>query len=233
MIYEMALTDVNGISIVSKTKAYRRAVCRGPICSEGEQSYYSKQCNCIHMGADGCKEVAPKQTSLVPSILAVNKQIHREAINLLYGQNFLFEDTAALHRFLATIGYRNQQRLLSIDIKNFCSSRYSKTVNHCAFALLASATNLKAVHIANGDWRWRSHAKSLAQGIFRDTHFFLEAYGAANGRRDAGVDILRLNEQLFDFHDYRRRFDGNLKEPTLEESEAACRTELRRLLGVR
>ena len=240
MIYEIALTDVNGISIVSKTKAYRRTVCRAPIfdseCRRYRQRTYTRGINGL-VSEDGHEELAPQERSLVPNILAVSKQIHKEAISVLYGQNFIIEDTDALHRFLGIIGLRNQQRLSSLNVHSFCEGRNKKIINHCAFMSLAGATNLKTLRLSNDRFRYYDDAKGLARGMFCNAHFFFEAYGAAHGRRDAALDILELDDEIFDyFNPYRRNGGAGTKatgEELYEENKRMFRAELCRLLGVK
>jgi hypothetical protein len=242
MIYEMALTDVNGISIVSKSKAYRRTVCRAPIY-DSEWTGYSRRRNHTYgtkrpILDDGREELAPQERSLVPNILAVSKQIYKEAIGILYGQDFVIEDTDALHRFLAIIGLRNQQRLLSLDVNSFCEGRNKKIINHCAFMSLAGATNLKSLRLNNARFRYYGDAKGFARGFYCNAHYFLEAYGAAHGRRDAALDVLELDDEIFDyFNPYRRNVDLTARKPTgeelVQENKRMFRAELCRLLGVK
>lgn len=215
MIYEMALTDVNGISIAAKTKAYRRGICRSPIYDQYHGSGH---------------EIAPKERSLVPNILAVSKQIQNEASNILYGQRLVFDDTDALHRFLAVIGLRNQQRLLYIDLTEFCTGRNTRALNHCAFMSLAGAMNLKTLRLNSSHWYYSS-AKGFARGLYCDSHFFLEAYGAANGRKDAAIDILQLDDGRFDSFSSSYRTGAVVKKAYGEEARVEFRAELCRLLG--
>lgn len=232
MIYEMAFTDVNGISLETRTKAYRRTVCRAPIFDSDECLYsWRRHPNAKQTPKDGAQDFAPKVRDLVPNLLAVSKQIHNEAVDILYGQDFIFRDTDALHRFLAIIGLRNQKRLRSIDIKSFCMGRNSKTLNHCAFMSLAAATNLKTLRLNNDEFRYHANPKAFARGIYRDAHHFLEAYGIANGRRDAAIDIMQLDDDVFDsLSPYRRRGDVT-KLPTAEDNRVIFRKELCRLLA--
>jgi len=109
------LTDANGISLVSKLKGQRRTVRRGEVY-DSDQYQYTWSRRRRHLKANS-QETAPKQTSLVPNLLAVNKQVHGEGVNYLYGQELYFEDTTALHHFLASIGMRNQPRLIDVTVK--------------------------------------------------------------------------------------------------------------------
>ena len=227
IIYEMALTDADGMSIVSTTKTYRRTVCRAA-SDEMEECRYRQRGSRHRVAQDG---TGPKQ--LVPNLLAVSKQIHHEAVNILYGQDLKFHDADALHRFLAIIGPSNQKRLNSVDIVSFCTGRYKVTINHCAFMSLAAATNLKTLRLNKADFRgWHTNAKGFARLLYGNAHYFFEAYGAANGRRDAAVDILEIDEEVFDsFWSYRYRHGTVSKQPTLEENKVLFRAELCRLLG--
>lgn len=225
MIYEIALTDADGMQkIVSTTKSYRRTVCR--TASDNLEECQYRQRGSRYRIAEG--ESSPKQ--LVPNLLAVSKQIHSETINLLYGHDFAFADTDALHRFLTVIGPRNQQRLRRIEVKSFCTGRMTRAINHCAFMSLAGATNLKALVLNNYEFGHCSSPKGLARSLYSNTHFFLEAYGAAHGRKDAALDIIELDENAFEsFYSYRTHVVA--KKATPEENEAVYRAELCRLLG--
>lgn len=226
MIYEMALTDADGMFIVPTTKTYRRTVCRAG-SDDMEMCRYRQRGSRHRVAEDGN---APKQ--LVPNLLAVSKQIHNETINMLYGQDFAFTDTDALNRFLTVIGQRNQQRLRSIDVQSFCTGRRTRAINHCAFMALAGATKLKTLILNNDEFRHYSGPKGLARGLYSNTHFFLEAYGAAHGRIDAAIDIIELDEYAFEsFYCYRRRVAANQQNP--EENKAIFRAELCRLLGAK
>ena len=226
MIYEMALTDADGMQIVSTTKTYRRTVCRAA-SDNMEQCRYRQRGSRHRVPEDG---TAPKQ--LVPNLLAVSKQIHNETINILYGHDFVFTDTDALHRFLTVIGAQNQKRLRSIDVQGFCTGRRTAAINHCAFMALAGATNLKSLILSNDDFRHYSGPKGLARGLYSNTHFFLEAYGAANGRMDAAIDIIEVDEYAFEsFYSYRRGINAKQQDP--KENRRIYRAELCRLLGAK
>jgi hypothetical protein len=136
----------------------------------------------------------PKQ--LVPALLAVNKQIHSEALLILYQQHFILEDTYTLHTFLAAIG-SNRSHLTHLTVCEWGSGRgIHKSMNFASMTLLGMCTNLKKLML---DCHVRDdmdpcQPKNLARQIWRDAGFFLEAYGIANGRMDAGIDVLQLDE---------------------------------------
>jgi len=223
MIYDMTLADANGISITVCQSGYRRVAHRGPVYPP--ESYERR----IYRGRslkDNQAEVCPISTSFVPALLAVNKQINAEAINYLYGHDFVFENTTALHSFLAPMGPRNQQRLSSIEIMAWGNSGEAKGHNYSGLTLLAGATNLKSLRITCDVSYWSNQPGRIAARVFRDGHWFFEAYGAANGRKDAAVDILELDKSNF-VHWYRAQ-------PTdMSVSVERFKVSLRGLLGVK
>lgn len=231
MIYEMALTDVNGVAIVAKTKGYRRTASRGPVY---ERSSYERPHGWgwgwgrRRRLKSGSESVVSTDTSFVPALLAVNKQINSEAINYLYGQDFVFEETVALQQFLAVIGPQNQQRLLSVEILRWSKRGASKAANYGAFTLLAGATNLQSLMLSCTLNDFASGMESIARQLFRDGHHFMEAYGTANGSKDAVVDIIELGEDNFDSTNFYRNSAPLNAEEGQEKFDAALRT----LLGV-
>lgn len=44
---------------------------------------------------------------------------------------------------------------------------------------------------------WYTSPQKIARQIYKDAHYFLEAYGSANGSYDAGVDLLEMSEFHF------------------------------------
>jgi hypothetical protein len=238
MIYEYALTEVDGVGIATKTKAYRRTVCRAVIHDEDynyrqRQRYMQRATGRGKPQQSQVPDEEPRPYILIPNILAVSKQIHHEAVNILYGQELRFHDADALHRFLTIIGPRNQKRLHSVDLLNLCTGRNKQALNHCAFMSLAGATNLKTLRINMADFRgWNTSAKGFARLMYGNTHYFLEAYGLENGRKDAAIDIIEMDDQVLDsFYQRRYRNGTPIKPPTLEENKVLFRTELCRLLG--
>lgn len=194
MIYEMTLADANGVSIVGHQWGYRRVARRGKVFPPDA---YSRRTYGNRYLKDGQLELCPISTEFVPALLAVNKQINAEAINYLYGHDFVFENTTALHSFLAPMGLRNQQRLTSIEIMAWGKSGEKQGHNYSGLTLLSGATNLKSLRIACDVSYWSNQPGRIAARIYRDAHWFFEAYGAANGRKDAAVDILELDEANF------------------------------------
>lgn len=86
---------------------------------------------------------------------------------------------------------------------------------------------------------YSSSAPEIAKQIYKDAHFFLEAYGSANGSYDAAVDVLELS----DFHFREKATDATsttfnekatkansttFSEKKYDEFEATLRSHLKR-----
>ena len=235
-IYELALTD-DALALVSRTKGYRRTVARGLISEELPGAYYKRRIrrrdDAFHAQqsqSQGNEGPHPPR-ALIPALLAVNQQIHSEAVGFLYQQPITLEDTYALHSFLATIG-SNRPRLTDITVRGWGNGRGThKAMNFTAFTLLADCINLKILSL-DCQIGWLRKPKNLARQVYRDTHFFLEGYGAAHGRRDAAVDLLELNDWNYDKangHWYARLEDL----PDVAGFKGAFHEELRSLLESR
>nr|OQO23779.1 hypothetical protein B0A51_06728 [Rachicladosporium sp. CCFEE 5018] len=229
MIYELALTDTHGISLVPRLKAGRRTATRSMVY--GEDAYnnnygYWRRRRARYLKRDA-QEEAPKENDLSPALLLANKQIYSEGINFLYNQDFIFDDTVTLFQFLAVIGVRNQPRLLNLEIKRWGSGRgKDKAMNHGAFALLAPAVNLESILI-DSSIHWRAQPKKLAAQIYRDAHHFLEAYGVSHRNRGAGADIIYLGEAAL--KSYYQRDEEVDADAAMDE----VRDHLRKLLGAK
>lgn len=150
--------------------------------------------------------------SLVPSLLAVNKQIYAEGINILYGHEFVFLDPSALYAFLINLGPSGARHLKSIRLMRWEYGRAKAAYNHACFAVLAWATNLTSFHINAPIGTYRT-TRDGADQLYRNAFPWLEAFGAAKGKRDAALDILHLGEKCFP--DYRRSH-GSRKSPESE-----------------
>lgn len=240
-IYGMALTD-DEITLVSKTKGQRRIVTRGRVYDDADTSEDYWNYRYIRRRQSSRRRLARTQLSqrseseseskpnqLVPALLAVNKQIHSEAASILYKQEIVLEDTTALLNFLAGIGETNRKLVSDLTLRGFGSGRGShKANNFASLTLLAACVNLKSLYFeCKICWHSYSRAGSaswLAKQIYRDAHHFLEAYGSANGRKDAAVDILR-------FRDWEYEGTHKTHKQTGDEFKKKFRSTLRSQLG--
>jgi hypothetical protein len=223
----LALTDEDGISLVSKTKAYRRTIARSFVY-DSDGHYY---CGRHRLNPTAEENAEPPYNALTPNLLAVNKQIHAEGLGCLYKQPIILEDTMALHTFLAAIGPINRLQLSKVTVKGWGNGRGThKAMNVAALTMLAGCTNLKVFNLdcKIGGLRQPKH---LAQQLYRDGHYFFEAYGSANGKRDAAVEVLQLDSWNFDrdnWFGWRRSADLF---PERTEFKKLFQAELRKLLG--
>lgn len=234
-IYELALTNDGGLKLVSKTKAYRRTIARGVIHNDGENGYYRRRNRWgwtqTNDNEDDSSEEEPAYNSLAPNLLAVNKQIHSEAIGYLYQQPIMLEDTMALHTWLAAIGPKNRLQPLDITVKSWGDGRGThKAMNVAALTMMAGCTNIRSFNLDCEVGHVRQ-PKHLAQQLYRDGHYFFEAYGAANGKRDAGIDVIQLNEWNYDKGYYWGGYRRNITLPEMDEFKKQFRAELSKLLG--
>lgn len=226
-IYELALVEPEGLTIVSKNKSFRKAVCRGLIYGAGT-SYY---CRRFRVGREDVISAKEEWSQLIPNLLAVCKQIRSEASSYLYKQPIILEDTKALHTFLAAIGSSNRLILSHIVVKDWGWGRGAhKAMNPAALTALSTCVNLQKLHL-DCEVGIRLTPKRLARQIFRDGHYFLEAYGAANGKNDAAIDVIELSDLNLEscYWDRGGRSFVGMEDP--EEFKNQFQGELRKLLS--
>ncbi|KAK4542477.1 hypothetical protein LTR36_006729 [Oleoguttula mirabilis] len=227
-IYELALIDPNGISLVSKTKSYRRTVTRAAIPENDSRWYYGRRRRQPYSQSSQSTQTETAHNPLTPALLAVSKQIRSETLGYLYQQPIALEDTHALHSFLALIG-SNRSMVTDLTVKGWGTGRGTHhAMNFCAFPLLGLCTHLRTLFL-DCSIGWHRNPQGLARQIFRDSHHFFEAYGAANGKKDAAVDLLELSDANYDLtrHGCARNVTLLEKDDFKEQFQA----ELRKLLG--
>ena len=127
-----------------------------------------------------------KLMSMVPNLMLLNKQVYAETQPLLYSANdFVLEDTTALHTFLASIGY-NVATLKDLTINGWGHTKAHKAMNFPALTLLAGATKLERIEF-NCDVSYGG-AFNVAKQLYRDGHLWFEARGLA------AVDVMHFAE---------------------------------------
>lgn len=233
-IYDVTLTDPNGIFFVSRTKQYRRTVERETpssiITARRNRHYRNRWYNQQTSQSPGCPQVsvqpAPLEPApLVPNMLLLNKEIYAQTQPILYATNaFAVEDTMALHAFLANIGTKNRATLADLTIKGWGYTKSHKALNHPAFTMLAGAVNLTRLHLdCKISWSGPKHS---ARQLYRDGFHWLEAMGAAKGQYDAAIDIVEIADDNLGL--YYGRIENK---PTKEERLVEFESELRKLLA--
>lgn len=219
--------------LASKLKRYRRTVRRVPpiaITATEYQGYRWLRYVQPQPASDFDSDSAPiTLPAFVPNLLALNHEIYSEAQPILYRSNaFVLADTTALHNFLAIIGSKNAAALANVTIKGWGHSKAHKALNYPAFTLLAGAVNLKRLHL---DCRisWYSSPRRIAMQVFRDAFHWLQAVGSAQGKWDAALDVIEVQEDNFATNRYG--MIGS-QQPKLshEEQMEIFLDELRRLL---
>ncbi|KAF2873814.1 hypothetical protein BDV95DRAFT_567806 [Massariosphaeria phaeospora] len=213
-IYGYCLVDASGIHLAATTKKYRRTVER---TTDPSLDYSS-------VSDEGPEQLYPQ--TLVPSLLAVNKQIHQEGRDILYSNEFRLQDPLTMHSFLVDIGPRAATYLKHVTLVHWGPANRSmhKGYNHSSFAMLALATNLNKFRV-EGTITWGNEGKQVARQMYRDGFPWLEAVGAAKGRLDAAVDVIELCEGNFS-----RNTSQASRTTHLEKNLGAFRAELRKLL---
>lgn len=134
-IYELALTEPDGLTLIAKASENRRSIQRGAIAVSTDKDYYGKaqrrpswrwrqnrdtRTTSIEYNA---------QRSLVPNLLATCKQIRSEGSSYLYKQEIILADMHALHLFAASIGTHNRQLLTELTIRGWTEG------TNCAYLL--------------------------------------------------------------------------------------------------
>ncbi|KAF9699970.1 hypothetical protein EKO04_001873 [Ascochyta lentis] len=194
MIYTYALTDPSGINFVAVQRNRRRCVERVSQktfnSASGSRSYY--QSSRINDSIDDANDLP---TSLVPSLLAVNKQIHQEGGDVLYSNELAFADTVALYAFMINLGPGSASHLRTMRLSGWGRGRTSKAYNNACFAVLIWATNLEKFQIDTSMGGWYRQPKGAAQLFYRNAFPWLEAVGTAKGKFDAALDILDVTEE--------------------------------------
>ncbi|KAK5113035.1 hypothetical protein LTR85_011057 [Meristemomyces frigidus] len=228
-IYELALVDPSGVSLVSKTKSYRRTVIRAVILEYGDTHYYGRRRRRRIDQQSQSTQSEDAHNTLVPALLAVSKQVHSEGLGYLYQQPIVLQDTHALHSFLSVIGSM-RSRVTHLTVEGWGGGRGTNhAMNFCAFPLLGLCTNLQTLFL-DCNIGWLRNPRGLARQMFRDGHHFFEAYGAANGSKDAAVDVLALSDSNYDNnrHNWRVR---NQALPEKDDFKEQFQAELRKSLG--
>ena len=208
-IYALALTDVNGIYLASKTRRYRRTV---QITTPKLDRAFARY---LKAGSDTLP-------ALVPDILLLNKTIYAETQPILYAGNaFTVDDASAMHAFLATIGPKNRATIKDLTINGWGYSRTHKTLNFPAFTLLVGAVNLTRLSL-DCVISWGGPDRKAKQ-LYRDGFHWLEAVGVKKGKFDAAVDMIEVTGDFF----LRAQKSGSEQEEMKKEFKA----ELRKLLS--
>ncbi|KAL1797799.1 hypothetical protein ACET3X_004405 [Alternaria dauci] len=228
MIYEYTLTDPAGINLAGTWKHKRRTVERITAKCQANIST-NRNWTDTRLMNDNIRSQHEQPAALVPSLLAVSKQIHQECIDILYGNNeFIFANSFALYNFMINLGPRTAKHLKTLRIRGWLYGRAMKAYNHSCFATLVWATNITAFHIDTRVGGYRA-TKYGAEQLYRDAFPWMEAVGLAQGKVDAVVDILQFGEDHFDIH--QSTYHNLYGAPSNEQKQQEFRATLRKCLG--
>jgi len=170
----------------------------------------------------------PLLKPLASKLLRLCRQIHEEAVPILYNNSFIFETTVSMWAFLSNIGRNNRQFLKDITLrtwKNYAS--LEKDMNVPALTMLADSININRFCLDLDCSFCPSHA--LARFIHRDADIWLRVYGVAKGDRTAAVEVIELGQES----SYAIHFnwvDGIYERVEVKKVQEKFREELRRRL---
>lgn len=199
MIYNYTLNDPSGINLVATFKHRRRTVER--ISADAQEELKGSYRYCSNRINDRIRSKHEEPVALNPSLLAVSKQIHREARDILYANDFIFADSSALYSFMLILGPSGATHLKTLRLLGWGFGRGMKGYNHSCFAVLICATNLEKLTLDKTPGYSRN-PKGCAEQLYRDAFPWMEAIGAAKGRVDAALDVLDVPEEAFSYHYY-------------------------------
>jgi hypothetical protein len=213
-IYSLALEDPDGMVMGEGWRAHRRVPKR---CQY--HRYYN------HNRYDGVENLADRTTndgylpwsgpcSLVPSLLAVSKQIFTEAAAILYSQPLHFTCTTALHSFLAPLSSQTASLVHSITLHGYetWGRGVRKAMNVSALTLLSKCPNLNLLRIEGfNDYNYlvqrrfktpelagKHEGQGIAQQMYRDAAFWFDAIGAEKALRI--LDVSGLQRETHSCH---------------------------------
>ncbi|KAI4728971.1 hypothetical protein E4T49_03200 [Aureobasidium sp. EXF-10728] len=247
-IYLLALEDPDGMTLKEGWRAYRRVPQRGQFYSNNTKDRYEELANlnfgrCVDSQGPDLQNQAV--CTLVPSLLAVSKQIYAEAAVILYAQPLHFENTTALHSFLAPLSSQTASLIRNITIHAYVTwgRGIRKAMNVSALTLLRSCSNLQKLRIeAFDDYQhWGSYGRArpsaqeagkregsrIAQQVYREAAFWLDTINA-----DKALQILDLKglQRGTHFHPVRDPEEYNRAVEILRLANVAYADELTSLI---
>ncbi|KAK3648804.1 hypothetical protein LTR56_007244 [Elasticomyces elasticus] len=152
-------------------------------------------------------------------VLAVNKEIHEEAIPIFYAHQLRFESTTSLLDFLSQIPQSVRPLLKNVYIKNWIKTS-SRNAMHC----LSDSPNLTKLHI-DASIFGEGDPNKAAKQFYNEAYKLLEAIGSAKGEKTAGVDILEFGKTAFQFKDDKKT-SKPWSAPLIEEFKENLRSKL-------
>jgi hypothetical protein len=225
-IYNHCLVTPSELTLMTKRVTRRRTAQRGFLEPLGNRSWRLKRTDDRKAILQSRTEYRARvsQNSITPALLAVNKQIHDEAMGILYNQPIILQNCSGLFTLLAGMSTATRARVRDVTIREWSEGGALGAQVGAAFALLADCVNLRRLFFDCEMW-WYRGASRGAEDLYRDGHWFFEAFGAHAGRRrDAVLDVLVFSEKNWK-NCWARGAQG-----TSEEKERILRNRLGGLL---
>ncbi|KAH0364379.1 hypothetical protein KCU65_g6801, partial [Aureobasidium melanogenum] len=215
-IYSLALEDPDGMVLHEGWRAHRRVPKRCQYHSYEDRERYAGVGNLAYSEQGYHNQEGEASCTLIPSLLAVNKQIYAEAAAMLYSQPLHFVNMTALHSFLAPLSNQTGSLVRNITIHNYETSGRGvrKAMNVSAMTLLRTCSNLETLRIeAFSDYYWHGRywnkpttqkagkieGTGIAQQIYRDAAFWFDTIGAEKALQV--LDISGLQRHTCDAND--------------------------------
>lgn len=215
-IYSLALKDPDGMVLHEGWRAHRRVPKRCQYYNCEDRERYAGIGNLVYSDQGYRDPVGQASCTLIPSLLAVNKQIYAEAAAILYLQPLHFVNMTALHSFLAPLSNQSGSLIRNITIHNYenWGRGVRKAMNVSAMTLLRTCSNLETLRIegfSNYYWHGRYWNKPtiqiagkiegtcIAQQIYRDAAFWFDSIGAEKALKV--LDISGLQRETGDAND--------------------------------
>ncbi|CAD0109083.1 unnamed protein product [Aureobasidium uvarum] len=246
-IYLLALQDPDGMVLNEGWRAYRRVPQRGQYHRyNNNNDRYDGLANLnFTRNVDSQGNRLPDSTvcTLLPSLLAVSKQIYAEAAAILYAQPLHFENTTALHSFLAPLSSQTASLIRSITIHTYetWGRGIRKAMNVSALTLLRSCSNLQMLRIEAFDHynHWgrygarpsaqeagKREGSRIAQQIYRDAAFWLDTIDAEKALQI--LDLKGLQREIHPNSQHPQEYDRAVE--TLKVANSAYADELTSLI---
>lgn len=257
-IYQLALEDPEGLVMNEGWRAYRRMPQRGQCFRHGNKEKYAGLANLVQpttgqplcatgsinsQGIDTPYPVESTVCTLSPSLLAVNKQIYAEAAAILYSQPLHFENTTALHSFLAPLSNQTASLVRSITIHTYenWGRGTRKAMNVSALTLLRSCSNLQKLCIegyhtyegycnrgaTTAQKRGQDQGVGIARQLYRDVGFWLDTVGASKALQILELPIFQRPDLRHYIHN-RPLYDDLMEK--IKHFEIAFAEELTHLI---
>lgn len=224
IIYDLCLHEPKGIYLASTTEKFRRTVQRAPKADiELVLKVSTYRNGGDSAGSDGVDEndldaLAPR--TLVPSLLAVNRQIYKEGRDILYSNAMRLLDPLALHSFMVNIGPRAASLIKDVTLCSWGGWRgMHKAYNHASFAAMVSATNIEKFKL-DGWLMCKNEPKYVARQMYRDGFPWLEAVGLQKGSMEAAVKLIDVAPVNFQRRYWQRRDETRNHESDMEKFRA-------------